>query len=165
MWSINDCVLHNVYGICKIIEITERDVDDKIVKYYVMTPLDDDITRILVPIDKPTSIKELLTRDAIIKLILTIPENDSLDMTNKNRRRMVFTDLLTKGTRVDRLGIIRTLFEEKTALAKSNKKLHIRDEAILNQAEKLLHEELGFVLDIDEEDVGTFIHNVLKQNS
>lgn len=165
MWSINDRVMHNVYGICKICEITEREVDDDIIKYYVMVPIDDEITRILVPVNKTTSIKELLTRDKIIELIQAIPQSEAVNIDNKNRRRMVFSDLLTKGTRLDRLGIIKILFEEKQELEKDNRKLHVRDEAILTQAEKLLHEELGYVLEIDEKDVGKFIHNILHNSN
>ena len=59
--------------------------------------------------------------------------------------------------------LIKTLYLKKQEKAKEGKKLMIGDEKLMQEAEKILHQELALILDIKPEEVAPFITSELKE--
>lgn len=72
-------------------------------------------------------------------------------------RKEKYREILKNGDRQELIQLIRTLYLHQQELKKAGKKFHATDEKILNEAEKILHHEFAYVLDIKLEEVVPFI--------
>ena len=53
--------------------------------------------------------------------------------------------------------MIRTLRSHQKELAEKGKRLHIADERALKEGQRLIHDEFSYALNIEPEEVGSFI--------
>lgn len=61
--------------------------------------------------------------------------------------------------------LIRTLYLHKEKQKQNGKKFHITDEQLFERAQKLLHEEIAFLLNIHPNDVPDFIEAQLQSDN
>ena len=74
-----------------------------------------------------------------------------------NLRKETYNEILKKGNKKDIVKLIKTLYMEKLRKKEEGKKLNAGDEKIMNEAEKLLHEEFALILNIKVDEVLPFI--------
>ena len=68
-----------------------------------------------------------------------------------------YGEILRGGDRKALAGLIRTLYLHRERQKTAGKKFHTGDEQLLDRAQKLLHEECAYVLNLRPEDVPPFI--------
>ena len=76
---------------------------------------------------------------------------------NENERKRQFSDILRTGTRPQIIGIIRSVYEHSKGLKDKGRKLHACDEQACKDAEKIIYEELSYVLEIERSKILDFI--------
>lgn len=156
MFKIGDTVVYGAQGICTVESESEQKFGREVKKYLVLKPVFDNRNTIFVPIDNEklySKIQGVLTAEEINSILDDIPNQQVIEIENDIERKETFKQILSKNDRVMVSRLIKTLYllkQEKFALGK---KLHSSDEYILKEAEKLLYEEIAFVLNIPLEDV------------
>lgn len=130
MFSINDTVLYGANGVCRITDICQKEFSGVIKDYYILTPLSNETMTIFVPI------------------------NWILD---DNERKEHYRTILSSGNRLEILNMIRELYIHKQEQLKNGKKMHLSDEQLMKEAERLLYSEFSLVLNIRADEVPKFI--------
>ena len=141
MYKIGEVIAHNKLGLCTIKEITQiNDID-----YYVLISNIDN-TKIMIPISKADKLtRKIITKEEIEELVNKIP-NINIDLIKDFKTRMKTYDELLKSGEIENLAILsRTIYEYK----KESNNLTMADKEIFKVTEKILFDELAYVLDMD----------------
>ena len=152
MYKIGEVIAHNKLGLCTIKEITQiNDID-----YYVLISNIDN-TKIMIPISNADKLtRKIITKEEIEELVNKIP-NINIDLIKDFKTRMKTYDELLKSGEIENLAILsRTIYEYK----KESNNLTIADKEIFKATEKILFDELAYVLEIDNKnDVAKYLFN------
>lgn len=160
MYNKGDTVMHPGAGVCKIHDIRkERFPKTEPKLYYVLKPVyDNGATTIYLPADEnKITLRKLLSADDIKDLIHSISLEDKLWVDDDNERQEKFMRILRNGDHANIIKLIAELHTEQTDRASRGKKLHIADDKVLHEAEKLLHQEFAYTLKLDVDEVAPFI--------
>ncbi len=159
MHKVGDMVLYGAEGLCRIAEITVRDMHWGAVEYYVLKPVSDDGSTIFVPTAGALTekMRRVMSAEEIFDLIRTIPDETSEWIDNENERKLRYKGILADGDRRGLMRMIKAIYLHGEERKKAGKKLHLSDERFLKEGEKLLYEEFAHVLNIKREEVLPFI--------
>lgn len=147
-------------GVCKIENIKAESFGRGALRqFYVLKPIyDNNSTTLYVPTDsKKIVLKPLIDEKEIKDLLRNLDTTNCLWVENDVQRKDVFTKILKSGDRSQIILLIKELHEQKLCRQQTGKRLHISDEKFLREAEKLIHEELAFSMNIAVDDVSDFI--------
>lgn len=165
MFSTNDYIIYGNTGICKIESIKEMKFgNNPTKKYYIIKPVYGEKETIYSPIDNTAiNIRKIMNLDEVKELINEIPKQDTIWIEDISDRKEKYSEIIKGGNRHDLVKLIKTLYLKKQEKAKEGKKLMIGDEKLMQEAEKILHQELALILDIKPEEVAPFITSELKE--
>lgn len=149
MFKIGETIAHNKLGLCEVKEIKEINNMD----YYVLISNNDN-TKIMIPVSNADELaRKLITKDEIDDLVNKIP-TINIDLIRDFKTRIKKYEELLKSGETENLAILaRNIYEYKKA--KNN--LTVADREIFKMAEKLLFDELAYVLGIDQDEVGKYL--------
>ena len=102
-------------------------------------------------------------REDIARILADCPQEKCLWVEPEPVRRDAFKAILRSGDPMEIIRLIRTLYERKAQLTACGKKLRTSDTAFLKDAERLLHEEFAYVLDIAPAEVPAYIRQHLPE--
>jgi len=153
-------------GVCRIEEIKTMAMPGTHQKreYYVLRPTDNEASVIYVPADNEAmtaSMIPVLTRQEIDDIILSACADSMAWVDDRKERAESHRDILKRCDRRELLQLVSCIYLRKKELAGSGRKLASSDEATLRQAERLVNNELTFVLGINESEVGGYIRGLL----
>ena len=140
----------------------------KSVEYYVLKPIENMSSTVYVPLHNQSLVskmKRIMTRDEVDQMIMELTENSIEWIAQDNVRRDRFRSIVKSGERKNIMSLIRTLYIKQSELKELGKKMHVADLDILKEAQKGLHDEMAYVLDIETTDVADYIlakMNVVK---
>ena len=143
MFQVNDMVLYGTNGVCRVVDIDERDCGGRMVEYYILKPIYASNSTVFVPVnnEKLTSkMRYVLTKEEIDAKIRAIPEVQEEWMDDE------------------------MLIEHREKVVARGKKLHVADERMLQEAEKMICDEFSYVLGIPKEEVPSYITNSMKES-
>lgn len=150
MYKVGEIIAHNKLGLCTIKEITQiNDID-----YYVLISNLDD-TKIMIPVSNADKLtRKIITKEEIEELVNKIP-NINIDLIKDFKTRIKTYDELLKSGEIENLAILsRTIYEYK----KESNNLTVADKEIFKAAEKILFDELAYVLNMDDKnDVAKYL--------
>lgn len=163
MFNINDHVIYGTVGVCKIVDIKKENYFGKEKDYYVLQPVYTNNSTILTPIDNDkVKLKRILTVDEVHDLIKLMSEETSEWIENDSMRKEKYRNIIRNGDREELVSIIKTLYLRRKDLLESDRKFHASDKSFMEDAEKIIHEEFAFVLNIKLEDVVPFIKSEMN---
>lgn len=160
MLDLNSVVVYSPYGVCKVDSIIERKLGSEIRKYYVLAPIGQDTSSYLIPTTSPiieTKIKPVLSKKEILELIKVIPDQEIKWVENDNERKQYFQEIIRKADRKELIALIKAIYIHQDSLKDKKKRLHAVDEQYFHDAEKLIYDEISYVLEIDKEQVIPYI--------
>ncbi len=163
MYQVGQNVVYGIHGVCKIIETEIRTVDRNKVEYFVLEPVEQPGTRYYVPTQNPNALKKvkpMLTRPELEQLLKDSTEAEWI--TDENRRRQLYRELICSGDRAAILSMIRALHTHREKQQQLGKKFHLCDENFLRDAEKLLASEFSMVMEMDRQELIEYIRTVTK---
>ncbi len=166
MFKCSDFVVHPGMGVCKIEEIKKQAIiKNQEREFYVLRPVyENEKTLIYVPVDsEKIKLRKLLTKNDIKNIISALPNNKSAWIENEQQRKEAFTRTLKSGDHIAIMGIIKALYDCRLEKQQCGKKLYLSDEKILNEAERLIHQELAFTMEIKPDEVTNFILDELNK--
>jgi len=162
MLKINDSVMHRTSGVCRVKAIREDDLGAGRQQYYVLEPTYDKGMTIYIPTSKEhDQLRRLLTAREIKSLIENVSGHENVWISDDRKRRQYYRDVLRSDDPQKLICLISTLYQKKTEREKEGKKFYAEDQGIMEEAEKILHGEIAFVMDIEPDEVVSYIGSVL----
>ena len=167
MFQVNDMVLYGTNGVCRVVDIDERDCGGRMVEYYILKPIYASNSTVFVPVnnEKLTSkMRYVLTKEEIDAKIRAIPEVQEEWMDDERARKEHFKDMVSRADTFELIQLIKMLIEHREKVVARGKKLHVADERMLQEAEKMICDEFYYVLGIPKEEVPSYITNSMKES-
>jgi CarD family transcriptional regulator len=165
MFSIGDSFIYSGHGILELTDIRKMNGDNETRMYYVLKPVLGNSFTLYVPVgdeNLEAKMKQLLSADEVYKFIGEMPGKDSVWIEDENERRQFFKEVLSNGDRDSLIRLIKSVFLRKGELNAAGRKLHTADEQFMKDAEKILYDEIAYVLGIKRENVLPFILSQLE---
>lgn len=164
MFEISDVIMYGLYGICEITDIQNKNFGNcGSSLYYVMHPISDERTTLYAPVESnKISLRRLLHTEDVLELIESLPGEDLDWIENDQLRHKAFCKIIKNGNYTDQFRVLVALYKHREEKKKQNKKFFIADEKLLHDTEKLLYEELAYVLHIDRDEVCSRVMNKMN---
>ena len=159
-YSIGDKVIYSQSGICSVEDITENDFCGRRSEYYVLRPLYDAGSLIYVPTDNEllvSRIRDAMTEDEVNGIISYMPNAENIWIDNDNKRKEAFSAILLENKPKQLTEMISTLRSRREEQIMKKKRLHISDEHFLERAERILCDEISYVLGVERDAVDEYI--------
>lgn len=168
MFKVDDIVVYGINGVCKIVEIEEKDLMGSKKKYLVLKPLNGDASTYFIPTDNKKlleKIHKVLSEDEINQLIDSMPNEKEIWIDSEKQRKELYKKIIADGQRLELIRMIKAIYLERKEREKKGKCLHISDERFLKDAEKLLYSEFQYVLKLSENELMSYIFTRIEQSN
>ena len=168
MFEVNDTIMYGTQGICKIVEITEKDFMGTKKEYYVLKPISDEGATLFAPVNNEkieSKMRRILSEEEIYELIETMPYEEGNWIHNENERKEQYKKIIAGGDRTELIRMIKALYFHKKEREADGKHLYLSDERFFKEAERILYDEFQYVLKIRREELMEFIFNRIESAS
>ena len=159
MYQPGDMIIYGSTGVCRVEEITTPDFEkDKSKQYYALAPVYQDGI-IYTPVDTKVFMRYVITKDEAHALIDQIPTMQTEAYHNSVLRELEehYNVYLKSHDCGDLLELGRSIYIKRQELLSQHRKFGAVDERFMKRAEDLLYGELAVALDIDKNQVETYI--------
>ena len=154
MYSVGQTVLYGTNGVCNIAGITDRQIGKQLMQYYVLKPIFSESSTLFVP----TKNQQLVGRIRFVKSakeirgILSSLSSPGKWNNDKTKRAEEFKAIITRGDCSELIGLIRLIRSHEQSQIEHGRRLHISDERILKEAEKMVCDEISTALDVSKDE-------------
>lgn len=160
MFKVGEYVVFATNGVCKVEAVGKLEMngmsEEKL--YYTLAPIHASKTKIFTPIDNDKVImRRVLSRKAVLELIDDVENIEIISIEDDKAREEAYKEAIKKCDCRELIKIIKTLNLRKEARLLEGKKVINSDERYLKIAEENLYEELALPLEIDRDEMSTFI--------
>ncbi len=163
IYKEGDMVVYGTEGLCRVQEVTDMTFDGRTDRYYVLRR-GESLTYVPVNNEKSVSkMRPVLTKDEITQLLDTMPLENDPWISNDRDRQAAFKEIILYGDIRDIILLARKLKYKQRDQEAQGKKLHLVDERVFKEAEKLISEELAYVLGIDRDKVIEYLVDKLEK--
>ncbi len=155
MFCVGQTVLYGSNGVCMVDDVTEKRIGKTKIQYYVLKPLCNNTSTLFVPTANQqlvSKMRRILTEDEAEAILRNLPPCGDWN-DNKQERSEQFRAIITEGSCVELIRLIRLVRTHGQELLAGGKRLHISDERFLKEAEKMICEEFSLVLHISRDEV------------
>ncbi len=166
MYQAGQKVVYGVHGVCVIVEIETKTVDQKKISYFALEPLDQPGARYYIPTENPVALKKinpLLTRRELDALLAECCTWEKTWIADENQRKLRYRELIGSGDRQALMIMVHTLHLHKKEQEAQGKKFHLCDENFLRDAERLLSSEFSLVLNLSREETAKYLQNQFEK--
>ena len=167
MYKIGQQVLYGIHGVCAVTAIESMRFGSKREKYYTLEPIAQPGTKFYIPAENQAALaklRPLLGREELLALLHSDTVQNYPWISDENKRKQLFRELIFSGDRESLMGIICALHRHKQAQLDAGRKFHQSDENFLNDAQKLLNAEFAQVFALDPQEVNGFILKELENS-
>lgn len=165
MYKIGEVLMHPGSGVCKINGITEKEItrNDKR-NYYVLNPVyGNEKTTIFLPVDNnKINIRRLLSKEEIFDIIESVSTNEISWIDDDSKRQEEFSQIIREGDHKKIIELIIELHKHQKYCAQNGKKFRISDNKLLTDAEKMIHQEFAYLMDLQPDEVAQWIIDKLN---
>ena len=155
MFCVGQTVLYGSNGVCMVDDVTEKRIGKTKMQYYVLKPLCNNTSTLFVPTANQqlvSKMRRILTEDEAEAILRDLPPCGDWN-DNKQERSEQFRAIITEGSCVELIRLIRLVRTHEQEQLAGGKRLHITDERFLKEAEKMVCEEFSLVLHISRDEV------------
>lgn len=156
MYKIGDVVVYGTDGICSIIDETIKEFGKEKYEYFVLCPVDKKADMIYVPKNNEkilSKMRHIISKDEAKQLIDNMPTEVMNWVENDRDRQISFKNVLLYGSTLDLISMTHLLYLKQIEQLEVGKKLHASDERFLRDAERMLFEELSYILQLSQNEV------------
>ena len=167
MFQKNELVQYGAHGVCRIIDLEVRNVNKKMIEYYILEPIEQSGTRYYVPTQNKAAAEKLhtiLTHEEIDKLLSSGRIGEQGWINDENLRKQRYREVISSGNRIELIQMIHVLYQHKSKQQETGKRLHLCDENFLRDAKKILDSEFSLVLGIPQEEIGTYVQKIIASD-
>ena len=162
MYQVGQQIVYGIHGVCSIVDLEEKKIDKKIIRYYVLTPVDQPATRYYVPADNQAALAKLrpLATKEEMRALLMASLCDDLWIAEENRRKQYYRELVASVNLKAMIDMIRYLLVYRRQQLEQGRKFHQCDENFLRDAQRILSTEVAMVMQIPIEQVNAYLEDV-----
>ena len=157
MLSTGSVFLYGDSGVCRVQEIRrERFKNRGEQDYYILKPVYRPNATLHVPADGDIfarRMRPLLTRDEAQALVQDLPGLETDWISDDKARAEHFRQVISDCDRRELLRMVKTVYRRRRELLAMGRRLHSVDEALWHSAEKIVSEEIAFVLEKEPDGV------------
>ena len=167
MFQVNDIIMYGTQGICKIVEIAEKDFMGTKKEYYVLKPMNDPAATLFAPVNNEKierKMRKILTEEEIYQLIESMPKEEANWIHNENERKEQYKRIIANGNHVELIQMIKALYLHKQEREADGKHLYLSDERFFKEAERILYDEFQYVLNIKREELLPFMFKKIEDS-
>ncbi len=167
MFRKGDIVLYGMSGICEISDISTVDISgvDKDRLFYILRQKTGNGT-IYVPLDGDTSkMRKLISKEEAMEIISQISDLEPLKLKDEKKPEAEYKETLQKYDCLETLKLIKCIYYRKKQRADGGKKATATDEKYMRQAEDVLYQEIGAVLEIPKEQVLDYLIEKIERKT
>lgn len=159
IYRVGDTVMHPCEGVCSVEELRRMDMSGAARTYYILKPATEkSSSTVYMPVARGnTVLRRLLSRTDIVDLIHRSGEYAPLWIADSKQRKEVFSKILNEGNYAKVIRMMIEIHEERARREQDGKKPCAADEAILAEAERLVHQEFSYVLHMTLEETAAFV--------
>ena len=165
IYKSGDVVIYGAEGVCKVTGITEKKFGNDVISYYVLEKVGKSDSLTYVPANNERSLSKMrhvLSKEEFITLFKD--DTQLLEWIEKDRdRQKTFKDIILFGNSREIVSLIKTIHFRDQELRKAGKKLHLCDERVFKDAEKIIKEEISYVFNISKDEVHSFIIKSIEE--
>ena len=168
MFNINDVIVYGSNGVCKIEGIENKELMGTKKQYFVLKPIKNNASTYFVPTENNrllAKMKSLLSKEEINELIDSMVKEKANWITNESERKEKYRNIISDGNRLELIKMIKAIFIEKKEREANGKRLHASDERFFRDAERLLYGEFEYVLNLNEDQLMTYILDRIKNSN
>lgn len=162
MFEVGCIVLYGSEGVCKVRDITTREIGGLTREYYVLEPVYQRKTTVFVPTNNKelsSKMRNIITASEIDSILDDVSKNQATWIVDDSARKERYKDALRHGDCRELMRMCLMLQERKTKLLDQHRKLSAADGHFLKTAEKMVFDELASALHLSPEQVLPFIRN------
>ena len=164
-YKSGDVVVYGAEGVCTVTGITEKKFGNDVISYYVLEKVGKSDSLTYVPANNERSLSKMrhvLSKEEFITLFKD--DTQLLEWIEKDRdRQKAFKDIILFGNSREIVSLIKTIHFRDQELRKAGKKLHLCDERVFKDAEKIIKEEISYVFNISKDEVHSFIIKSIEE--
>lgn len=167
MFQVNDTIMYGTQGICKIVDISEKDFMGTKKEYYVLKPMNDQTATLFAPMHNEKieqKMRRILSEEEIYQLIESMPQEEANWIKNENERKEQYKKIIAGGNHTELIRMIKALYLHKQKREADGKHLYLSDERFFKEAERILYEEFQFVLNINREELLPLIFQKIEES-
>lgn len=166
MFSKGEYVVYAVNGICLIEDIgpmRNSEEDDK--TYYILRPNNNPASVLYVPVDNSIlcgKMRNVFSKDEFDN-ILAQAKNERMDWIDDRKKRISsFKEMLLQGDMKTLMLLADCIYRKRNLLKQTGKRLSDADEHFYRAAERIVQEELAWVLGVSRFDALEYINTALS---
>lgn len=166
MYQAGDRVLYGIHGVCCVKKAEERMLDGTRRLFLALEPEGQDGCQYLIPTHNAAAmakLRPLLTKQALQLLLSSDQVRKSEWITDENRRKSTYRELIAGGDTAVLLQMIYSLCRHQIEQSQQGKKFHQCDENFLRDAEKLVAGEIAAVMDMDAASARSYLKSQLNK--
>lgn len=163
MYQVGALILYGSTGICRIADISSRDMTEQL--FYTLEPLYQNCT-ISAPVNSAkVYMRPIISRDEAERLIQKIPEIRAQAYYNRTLHELTehYEASLKTHKCTDLIELCMSISAKKKQLEQQKRKFGAIDEKYMKRAEELLYGELAAALDIPKEQVPDYIAGKINE--
>lgn len=158
----DDCVVYKSTGVCRVLSVEPQSMDgENEILYYKLKPFSDENSTYYVPVASGAEkLRRLLTKEEVLELIDTMPKSEEeIDVWTDNRRerREMYSQILKGDDQKALVQLISALYFRKQSSEANGRRFSAMDETAMKNAETLMLQEFGTVLEMTPDEVRKFI--------
>lgn len=155
MLSEGQKVLYGTNGVCSVEGTTVKHIAGTDIEYYVLKPVGARAQTLFVPVKNMEllgKIREISSAEQVRQILDDLPEAGEWN-DNKVERTEAFRSTIAQGDCVQLVAMIRLIHIHAQEQQDKGKHLHLSDERILKEAEKMISEEFSQALGVERENI------------
>lgn len=166
MFNVNDNIIYGNVGVCCVKEIiagSKIGMNSEKVYYKLYSYGESEI--IYIPIDTKISMRLVMTKEKIKKLIRSLPQMETSDFDSNNLRLQAehYKSFLENCDSENMLKLIKTIYSKKLEREKAGKKAGVVETMFMKEAQQKLHGEIAVALGIKVDEVPELIERELSK--
>lgn len=165
MFEVGSTVLYGSDGVCRIQDITHKEVGGVSGEYYVLEPVYQKKSTVFVPLDNERLIGKMrciLSVDELLDAIKTMPDESLMWIEDESERKLAYKEIISRGDCTELMRLVKTLYLHREKQLARGKKLHACDDRFLKTAEKMINDEFAMVLHINPDQVPDYISDRIE---
>ena len=157
--EIGKVVMHKSLGLCKVLEVTKRDD----IPYYKLQTISPPCSKLFVPAKNDNdTCRNIMNKEDVEELFEYMKTMDPDTTLQNKQKKEMFTKMLHSNDPKQLAYLTRTLYLYREEKRNKKQILGVEDTHIYEQAAKQLHEEIGYVYGIPQDEVVNLIIEKIK---
>ncbi|WP_164216463.1 CarD family transcriptional regulator [Virgibacillus sp. YIM 98842] len=166
MYQVGDLIIYSTHGLCKIEDISEKNIGGVSRTYYVMHPIEDAKLTISIPKAAGEKNMQSLMNKEEAQLIMESFRYPGIPWVEDARdRHKKFSGIVKTGERKEISRVANSLMRKEDELHSDKKRLSEQDRKLLESIQNILFQELAVSLDKPMEEIAEEVHSMIKQKA